>query len=760
MFKVSQNEKLNNVFDWMVIKSISDGIHLKSNEHVKVLEVKPVNFQLLSENEQYGVLETYKRFLKQYNMEIQIVVIPFQTDVGHHINEVKKYSFGNEKLLPMEDSYLDFVEDLVGNKHNFTRRFFLVIKVDKDIDEKIALVTEGLNACGNDVIECKDDDIFKLLNVFFGREEVAVDNLDVMSICPTFVDTTNSKYMMIDNTYISSLFIQNYNSEMEGGFLDKLISSDIKFVLSMFYGKRSTYETIKELTGVIGNSGANIKVSGENQIDIDLMRGSYENAKYIKKQLQIENDVLFDLNIYLLVYADSIEELNESIRRMESLAIACGLTARHGIFRQEELFKSCLPILYNSKDIKAICKRNVLASGIVSTYPFLSNKLFDKSGILIGVNAFNNSTVLVDRFDSNNYKNANMCVIGASGSGKSYFMKLMIVRNRLLNIEQYIIDPDREYTKICDELGGTLVNFGEDNIINVMDIRETILEEGENYLQNKLQKLMTFFSIIFPDLLEEEKSSLEEKVIECYNQKGITFDNNSLYLGELKGKLVSKRLFKSSTDMPLLGDLYKLISKDKSMSRITKLLKPFISGGMKFMNHYTNINLNNKLVVTDIHNIEEKNLPMVLFAITEYYWDKIQENRGRKKIIYLDEVWRLINKNNETAEFVFKIFKTIRKYGGAATAVTQDINDFFSLNDGAYGKGILSNSSMKCIFQIEENDLQKLKEVMNLSEMELYKILNLERGTCLMHVGRNRLLVKILASNYEHKFISTDRQDM
>jgi len=339
-------------------------------------------------------------------------------------------------------------------------------------------------------------------------------------------------------------------------------------------------------------------------------------------------------------------------------------------------------------------------------------------------------------------------------------MKLMITRNRMLNVEQYIIDPDREYTKICEELGGTLINFGEENSINIMEIRETVLDDGESYLQNKLQKLMTFFSMIFPGLLEEEKSALEEKIIECYQLKGITFDNQSLYLGELKGKLVSKRLFKSNTDMPLLGDLYQIISKDKSMNRIAKILKPYISGALKFMNQYTNVNLNNKLVVADIYSIEEKYLPMVLFSIVEFYWDKIQENRGRKKIIYFDEVWKLINNNEETAEFVFKIFKTIRKYGGAATAITQDINDFFSLKNGNYGKGILSNSSMKCIFQIEENDIKKLQDVMYLSELELYKILNAERGACLMHAGRNHLMLKILASEYEDQFISTDRKDM
>ncbi len=581
-----------------------------------------------------------------------------------------------------------------------------------------------------------------------------------LDILPTSVDTKNPRYILIDNTYASSLFVNNYNREMDGGFLDRLISSDIDFEISIFYDKRNSYETLKNLTSYIGNSGANLRETNKNQLDIDLMNTSYENAKYIKKQLQVENDELYFLNIYILTRANSLEELEANLQKIEGLAIGCGLSVRRALFRQDMLFKCSLPILYNPKEIKEISKRNVLTSGIISTYPFLSNELCDDNGILIGTNAINNSIVMIDRFDTEKYKNANMCVIGASGSGKSYFIKLMIARNRLLNIEQYIIDPDREYTNICVELGGTYLNFGKENVINIMEIREMILDNDESFLQSKIQKLMTFFGIIFPDLNDEERSNLEEKLIECYYEKGITFENSSLYSETETGRLLLKRKFKSSNEMPILGDLYNLIIKDVNMKKIAKLLKPYVSGALKFMNNYTNIDLKNKLVVADIYNIEEQYIPMALFTITEFYWDKIRENRGRKKIIYLDEVWRLINKNNDTADFVFKIFKTIRKYGGAATAITQDINDFFSLNNGVYGKGILNNSSIKCIFQVEENGLNTLKEVMNLSELETYRVLNLERGNCLIYAGRNHLLVKILASDYEHKFISTDRKDL
>ena len=295
----------------------------------------------------------------------------------------------------------------------------------------------------------------------------------------------------------------------------------------------------------------------------------------------------------------------------------------------------------------------------------------------------NKSMIKIDRFDTEKYKNANMCVVGTSGSGKSYFVKLMAMRNRYMNISQYVIDPEREYVKVCKGLGGSIINFEDGNIINVMDIRECSKEDDMNYLQSKLLKLNTFFSLIFPGLTMEERSLLEEKVIECYAKKNITFNEESLYK-ENKRNLLSNKKFKETKDMPTLEDLYKVVCKEKRLSKISVLLKPYVSGSMKFLNGYTNIDLSNKFVVADVYNVEEENMSAVMFVITELFWDKIRASRNKKKIIYLDEVWRLIDSNENTANFVFKMFKTIRKYGGAATAITQDINDFFMLSDGKY----------------------------------------------------------------------------
>lgn len=292
-----------------------------------------------------------------------------------------------------------------------------------------------------------------------------------------------------------------------------------------------------------------------------------------------------------------------------------------------------------------------------------------------------------------------------------------------------------------------------------MDIREDSIEEETGYLQAKINKLNTFFSLVIADITSEEKSLLEQKVIECYEKKGITFSNESLYVTIDDNKLITDRRFKKSEEMPRLEDLYKILKTEKRLARVRVLIKPYVNGSLKFLNGYTNIDLTNKFVVADISKIEETNLTVVMFVLMELFWDKIKVSKRQKKIIYLDEVWRLIGSNEGTANTVFKMFKTIRKYGGAVTAITQDINDFFSIDNGKYGKGILNNSSIKTIFQLEENDLKTLKDNITLSEEETYKIQNAKRGICLLYAGSNHIIVSVEASKKEHEFISTDRKD-
>ncbi|MBO5348620.1 MAG: ATP-binding protein [Clostridia bacterium] len=564
--------------------------------------------------------------------------------------------------------------------------------------------------------------------------------------------------MEIDNVYYSTLLIINYSREQNDLILKDIIDTNININISMFYEKQNTYKVIKDLTYHIGNVGVDLQNYSESRQDIDLAAFTYNDAKYIRKEIQLNNEDLYYIYIYLNLFSQNKKDLEYILNKVEGILQSKGMQTRRAYFRQEQAFRSCLPVFHNNKDIKNVTRRNILTSGLLSTYPFISSSIYDENGIFIGSNMNNNSLVFIDKYDNNKYKNANMCIFGTSGAGKSYYTKLLILRYRLLGIEQYVIDPEREYTNLCKNLEGTLLKIGpnSDTHINIFDIREESLEENQNgYLASKINKLLGFFNLIFGNINEEEKSIIEEKLIETYNLKGITFDDESLYKEIDKNKINIKRQFKQTMDMPILQDFYNVLSKDKNADKLRIKLIPFIKGSLSFFNNHTNIELNNKIIVGDIYELGEDNLKYGMYVFTELFWDKIKKNRSIKKSIYLDEIWRLIGvtSNKDVAGFIYKIFKTIRKYGGSAVAITQDISDLFSLDDGVYGRSILNNSSVKNFFSLEEENLNILQKYENISDREKIEIKSLKRGEALMIVGDDHIVTRIESADFENDII-------
>ena len=526
----------------------------------------------------------------------------------------------------------------------------------------------------------------------------------------------------------------------------------------MFYEKQDTYKTIKDLTYFIGNSAVDLKDSNENRQDIEIASFSYNDAKYIRKQMQINNEDLYFLSMYIMIFANSEKELEFFLNKIEGVLQSNGIISKRANFRQEEVFKSCLPICFNSKIIKNASRRNVLTEGLISTYPFISNSIFDETGILFGINRFNNSIIMIDRFNKEKYKNANMCIFGTSGAGKSFFTKLMILRHRICGMEQYVIDPEREYTEVCNNLDGLLIKIGpqSDTYVNILDIRKDGVEEdGHGYLQTKISKLKGFFKLALGDINEEEWSEFEEKLILAYNKKGITFDDDSLFEKTDENKFCLNRKFKSSKDMPILEDVYEYLINDEKTKKLGIKLRPFVKGSLSYLNNYTNVILDNKLIVADIYELGEENIQYGIYLFTEFFWDQIKKDRNKKKAIYMDEIWRLIGvtSNRDVAGFIYKIFKTIRKYGGSGVAITQDISDLFSLDNGNFGKSILNNSSIKCFFALEEESIMTLSEFVNISEKEKIEIKSLKKGENLVFVGDNHILMKIEASKDEKELI-------
>ena len=569
-------------------------------------------------------------------------------------------------------------------------------------------------------------------------------------ISPAYVNMQNPKYFEVDNLYYSSLIVVNYYREQTDLLLKNLIETNINMNISIFYEKQDSYKTIKDLTYHIGNVGVELKESNENRQDIDIASYTYNDAKYIRKEIQVNNEELYFLYIYINIYAEDIKELEYNLNKIEGISQSKGMQTRRANFRQEECFLAGLPILENKEIIKEAAKRNILTTGLLSTYPFISSTIFDKNGIFIGTNIYNNSLVFIDRYDTNKYKNANICIFGTSGAGKSFYTKLLILRYKLLGIKQYIIDPDREYNKICEKLNGVEIKLGptSDTYINVLEIRKESIEDGESgYLAIKISKLIGFFNLIFGEMDEEEKALLEEKLIEVYKLKGINFDDKSLLNENFE--------FKNEKQMPILEDLYYILGQDERTKKFKIKLIPFVEGSMKFFNNYSNIKLDNELIVADIYDLGEENLKYGMYILIDIFWDAVKKDRKEKKAIYLDEIWRLIGvtSNKYVASFIYKIFKTIRKYSGSGVAITQDISDIFSLDNGTYGKSILNNSSIKTFFALEEENIKILGEYSNLSEKEKIEIKSLKRGECLMFVGEDHILTKIQSSEKEREII-------
>ncbi len=561
---------------------------------------------------------------------------------------------------------------------------------------------------------------------------------------PLYINLTNPQYIEIDGMFFSSLLIINYNRIFQELIFKNILEINENIIVERYTEKKKQCKNIKEIAKNIGNTPVDLEKINNSRIDIDIAKSSLEDAKYIRKEMQLNNQQLLYFYTYITTYSKNKEELKNQINKIEEILQNSGLKSKKSYFRQEQTILANLPLNKNNSDIKRAVKRNILTDGIKGTYPFITSTIYDEEGILYGTDINNNSLIIIDKFDREKYKNSNTCIFGSSGSGKSYFTKIQVLRNYILNINQYIIDPEREYEKISKSLDGSLIKIGpaSKTYINIFDIREDSLEENEEgYLATKLNKLIGFFKLIFQDITEEERTELENKIIKIYKNKNIDFNDKSLF---------KNNKLKTSTDMPILEDLYKELNK-----RMQKKIEPFITGSLKCFNNYTNIELNNKLIIGDIYELGEENIQFGMYIFIELFWDKIKKDRNSRKIIYLDEIWRLIGitSNKETASFIYKIFKTIRKYGGGATAITQDVSDLFSLEEGAYGKSILNNSELKLFFSLEEENIKTLEKYIDINEKEKIEIKSLRKGESLFFVGQDHILTKINSDKFEKELI-------
>ena len=534
----------------------------------------------------------------------------------------------------------------------------------------------------------------------------------------------------------------------------------------MFLSRQPKDRMIRKLGQQLRINRSKIKETSDTNTDFDDLDSAIRSGYLLKDGLS-NNEDFYYLNLLITITADNVDDLEWKVAEMKKLLLSQDMDIQPCSFCEEQAFLSSLPLVSLERRLFERSKRNVLTLGAASCYPFTSYEMCDNNGILLGVNKHNNSLIIVDIFDPRIYKNANMAILGTSGAGKTFTMQLMALRMRRKGIQVFIVAPlkGHEFHRACTNIGGEFIQISpaSKNCINVMEIRRADKSVDElldgpggvdkSLLAAKIQRMHIFFSLLIPDMNHEERQLLDDALIRTYAKLGITHENSTLDDPDYPGQYRT---------MPVLGDLYEVLKDSQDTRRLANILNRLVNGSAKTFNQQTNVSLDNKYIVLDISELTGDLLTVGMFVALDFVWDKAKEDRTVEKAIFIDESWQLIgaSSNRLAAEFVLEIFKIIRGYGGSAICATQDLNDFFALEDGKYGKGIINNAKTKILLNLEDEEAQRVQSILHLSEAEVMEITHFERGSGLISTNNNNVTVEIKCSQMEKELITTDRREL
>lgn len=811
-------EKLSFTQDFIPIKNLEHGIiETTDGRYIKILEIEPINFMLRSEEEQYEIICSFASWLKISPVHLQFKSITRKADSDKHIAMLRKEmaTEESEQCKKLSEGYIRLIKD-VGSREALTRRFFLIFRYEElrrnensDYGQICStLLTAEQNArayfmqCGNNILQPKDPDeaTAEILYMFFNRRSCVeepfhsrVDRivLDTMAaknkvigidpiphirmahfIAPRGIDLTHRNYIIMDGLYYSFLYIKGngYPNKVRAGWMSSLINAGEGIDVDVFLRRENRSKTIDKVAQRIRLNRTKLKSMQDTSTDYEELAGSIQAGYFIKQGIANYNEDLFYMSVFVTVSARTYEELMWRKQQMTDMLKSMDMYVSDCSFQQEDALRTVMPFLQISPKLEKKSKRNVLTSGAASTYMFTSFEMSDDTGVLLGINRHNNSLCIVDLFDTKKNKNANLNLLGTSGAGKTFTMQLLALRMRMRGIQCYIIAPIKghEFRRACNRIGGQLIKIapGSPHCINIMEIRHTISPEMElideldysemdSLLAQKIQQLMIFFSLLIPDMTNEEEQMLDEALIRTYGKFGITHDNDSVYADR---NAVPPKM----KTMPILGDLHEELQKNEMTKRIAVIVSRFVTGSAQSFNQQTNVDLSNKYIVLDLSELKGKLLPVGMMIALDYVWDKIKSDRTKKKAIMIDEIWQLIGagSNRMAAEFCLEIFKVIRGFGGAAISATQDLSDFFGLEDGRYGRAIINNSKNKIILNLEPDEAEFVRDTLKLTKTEIRSITRFERGEALICSNNSKVPVIIKASKEEQEMITTDRAEL
>lgn len=780
----------------------------KDGRYIKIVEIQPINFLLRSASEQRDIILSFAELLRIAPVKIQFKSNANRADISkfleHTAEEMEQEE--NPACVEMDQDYIRHIQSIATN-NAISRRFFAIFEFENQMpayrpnEKEIKFALEStarnfrsyLSKCGNSTVEFANETeenefllglLYTLLDHYNVEDmslqdkidrafklRLAGGNLDEMCTadyaCPDELDFRHARYVVIDGVYHAYLHIPSpgFKTLVGAAWLSPLINAGEAIDVDLFLHKMPSDRMQVQVSRNLRLNKAKISEVSSTSADYNRMGDIMESGYYLQRGLN-DGQEFFYLNVLVTVKAFSKKDLENRVSEVMKMMTAKQITLKYCSYMQERAFLSTLPLAKLDPKLYQLGKRNVLTNTAASTYMFTSFEICDESGILLGTNEHNNSLVVLDLFNQRKYKNPHLTLMGTTGSGKTHTLQCLATRMRRKHVATYVIAPlkGHEFVRATKAIGGQFIRIstGSPHCINVMEIRpmdhsaNDLLDgemEEQSYLSMKIDSLLIFFSIIMPEMTNIEEQLLDEALVKTYADFGITNDNASLWDPQRPGQ------FKP---MPILGDLYENLKNSPRAERLAIVLNRFVSGSAKRFNSATNVDLSNPYTVIDLSYLKKKLLSAGMFIATDLIWDLARQNRLKPKAIAIDEAWQLIGSNSspQAAEYLVEMAKIGRAYNTAIIFATQDINDFFSLEGGKYGKAIISNSKTKIILNLEPHEAEKCGEVLNLTATELHKIKHFDRGHGLLSSNGNNIAVHFQASALENSLITTDPEEL
>ena len=556
--------------------------------------------------------------------------------------------------------------------------------------------------------------------------------LDLQDVIAPHALRVNSRELDLGERIARTFFVISYPRFLTTGWFAPIINMDKVLDISIFIHPMDTNEMLRKFQKKVAEVQSQISTREQKGMVRDpMLDTAYSDIEQLRDSLQQAQERIFEVGLYLTIYGNTREEIDKVETEVRSILESRLVYIRPALFQQEQGFRSVLPIATDELDVHT--KLN--SAPLSSIFPFISFDLTSDRGILYGINRHNSSLILFDRFSLENY---NSVTFAKSGAGKSYTTKLEILRSLMFDTEVIVIDPEREYEYLAETVGGRYFNISlsSEHHINPFDL--PIPREDENpgdILRNNIITLVGLFRIMLGGLTPEEDAVIDKAITETYALKDITQDANFALV-----------------EPPLLSDFELVLSgmegSESLVQRLSKYTKGTWSG---FMNRPTNVDMNKKLVVFSVRDMEDDLKPVAMYIITHHIWNTVRKEL-RKRLLVIDEAWWMM-RSEDTASFLFSIAKRGRKYYLGISTITQDVSDFLN---SPYGIPMITNSSIQLLLRQSPTSVDLVQQTFKLSDEEKYLLLESDVGEGIFFAGLKHVAIKVIASYTEDQIITSD----